>query len=160
MCIIFTIPLYRRLHSSPASIRCWHLLCYRLIAFQAELAQNAPAARADPECVRGGWVPNTGDSHGLIFAWHSEQRRALQLSSSGLRSTSCGAVALSVCDVMRGGDNLAFVLYTLHLPLWCHCCVAHMSVHSIRYIYTCGRFAGESPGGCIDLPCCEQAYKK
>lgn len=58
-------------------------------------------------------VPNTGHSQDFIFAWLSEQRRTPQLSSSGLRSTSCGVAALRVYDVMRVGHNLGIVYCTI-----------------------------------------------
>lgn len=145
MCCIHThinLECVHHFHNSPLSPLTFFTRFHPVLTFTMLQADSIPSgagtkhtscSRRSQVCARGGSVPNTGDSHGFIFAWHSEQRRALQLSSSDLRNTSCGAAALSVCDVMREGDNLAFVLYTLHLPLWWHCCVAHMSSHSILY---------------------------
>lgn len=82
-------------------------------------------------CVIGsGWLWfQTLDSQGFIFAWLSEQRRTPQLSSSGLRSTSCGVAVLSVYDVMRVGHNLGIVYCTfatlealLRTSLYVHIC--------------------------------------
>ncbi len=128
--------------SQAASIRCWHLLCYSLIAFQGELAQNTPAVPNNPkwcECVYSigsAWLWfQTLDTQGFIFAWLSEQRRTPQLSSSGLRSTSCGVAAFRVYNVMRVRHNLGIVYHAvatvealLRTALYVHTCPPILNV--------------------------------
>lgn len=92
--------------SPAASIRCWHLLCYSLIAFQGELAQNTPAAPNYPkwcECVY---------SIGSAWRWFQTLDTLKVLYLPGSQSSgghlSCQAPVLEVLPA--GWQRLGFIM--------------------------------------------------
>ncbi len=92
--------------SPAASIRCWHLLCYSLIAFQGELAQNTPAVPNNPkwcECVY---------SIGSAWLWFQTLDTLRVLFLPGSQSSgghlSCQAPVLEALPA--GWQRLGFIM--------------------------------------------------